>query len=60
VRFESAGSGPTRPDRPRPVAGQKLGQLTLVEAIGKGGMGEVWKAMDATRDAHVALKFLPT
>ncbi|NQV24743.1 MAG: protein kinase [Rhodopirellula sp.] len=60
MRFESEGSLPTRTGRPLLRSGLKLGQVTLTEAIGKGGMGEVWKAFDATRDAHVALKFLPS
>ena len=37
-------------------AGAKLGPYEIVSAIGKGGMGEVWKARDTRLDRTVAIK----
>ena len=36
--------------------GQKLGPYETLEAIGAGGMGEVWKARDTRLDRIVAIK----
>ena len=40
-------------------AGQQLLHYRLIEQIGEGGMGVVWKAVDTTLDREVAIKVLP-
>jgi serine/threonine-protein kinase len=40
-------------------AGRQLLQYRLVETIGQGGMGIVWKALDTALDREVAIKVLP-
>src|ERR1700689_1680692 len=37
--------------------GDKLGPYKIVSPIGKGGMGEVWKARDSRLNRDVAIKF---
>ena len=39
--------------------GKRLGQYDVVEAIGAGGKGEVYRARDTTLGREVAIKVLP-
>ena len=39
--------------------GARLGHYEILSPLGKGGMGEVWKARDTTLHREVAVKMLP-
>ena len=46
-------------DSPIAMPGQNLGNFEIIELIGKGGFGEVYRARDNKLGREVAIKFLP-
>jgi serine/threonine-protein kinase len=40
--------------------GRRFGSYEIVDRVGAGGMGEVWRAWDPSLEREVALKVLPT
>ena len=54
--FEPDANSTIRKLGTEPTSGQRIGQFLLIERVGKGGFGAVWKASDTTLHRTVAVK----
>jgi serine/threonine protein kinase/tetratricopeptide (TPR) repeat protein len=61
ARLEEAGFGTSSEGRPLEDLpnGTRLGRYSTIERLGKGGMGEVYLALDLALERRVAIKLLP-
>lgn len=55
--FEPGKQSTIRQVRSRLTVPRRIGHFLLIERIGRGGFGEVWKAQDTTLHRTVAIKF---
>src|SRR5687768_16540215 len=58
TRTTSVAALPDEPPARGPRAGTRIGQYVLQTELGRGGMGQVFLALDAKLDRKVAIKFV--
>ena len=58
TRPSNSGAGP-KVGSPAPFVGMRFGRYEILSAIGAGGMGEVYRALDHDLQRNAAIKFLP-